>query len=56
MPIHDWSRVDAGIVHDFHRGWIHELRARLNEHLLPEPFYARPAARSGAGLLLSSPA
>jgi hypothetical protein len=22
MPIHDWTRVDAGIFHDFHHAWI----------------------------------
>ncbi len=40
MPIHDWSRVDAGIFHDFHIGWIGELRTLLNEELLPDPYYA----------------
>ena len=31
MPIHDWSRVDAGIFHGFHARWI----ARLAETLMP---------------------
>ena len=22
MPIHDWTRVDAGIFHHFHQRWI----------------------------------
>jgi hypothetical protein len=22
MPMHDWTRVDAGIYHDFHHEWI----------------------------------
>jgi hypothetical protein len=22
MPIHDWTRVDAGIFHHFHQQWI----------------------------------
>jgi hypothetical protein len=26
MPIHDWTRVDAGIFHDFHLAWIAEIR------------------------------
>jgi hypothetical protein len=26
MPIHDWSRVDAGIFHDFHHAWIEQLK------------------------------
>jgi hypothetical protein len=40
MPIHDWSKVPAGVFHDFHLSWVHDLRDTLNEKLLPEPFYA----------------
>jgi hypothetical protein len=40
MPIHDWSRVDAGIYHGFHLAWIAELRKALNAGLLPPPFSA----------------
>jgi hypothetical protein len=40
MPIHDWTRVDAGIFHDFHLGWIAELRRALNGGLLPAGYYA----------------
>jgi hypothetical protein len=40
MPIHDWTRVDAGIFHDFHLGWIAELRRALNSGLLPPDYYA----------------
>lgn len=40
MPIHDWSRVDAGIFHDFHFMWIARLRTVLNGGLLPDRFYA----------------
>src|SRR3954447_8617745 len=42
MPIHDWTRVDAGIFHAFHHGWIEELSRRLNRGLLPEDYYALP--------------
>jgi len=31
MPIHDWSRVDAGIFHHFHHGWIEALTAEEYE-------------------------
>ena len=24
MPIHDWTRVDAGIFHHFHTSWVDE--------------------------------
>src|SRR5438552_11150093 len=40
MPVHDWTRVDAGIFHDFHHGWIEEIKRALNRGLLPEGYYA----------------
>ncbi len=40
MPIHDWSRVDAGIFHDFHHAWIEEIKRSLNRGLLPPDYYA----------------
>ena len=40
MPIHDWSKVIAGIFHDFHVGWIIELRIALNAGILPTGYYA----------------
>jgi hypothetical protein len=40
MPIHDWTRVTAGIWHDFHGVWISELRTALNDGLLPSEYYA----------------
>jgi hypothetical protein len=40
MPVHDWSRVGAGIFHDFHCGWIVEIRNVLNNGLLPPDHYA----------------
>ena len=40
MPIHDWTRVDAGIFHDFHHAWIEEIKRALNAGLLPEDYYA----------------
>lgn len=40
MSVHDWTRVDAGIFHDFHQAWNAELRAALNGGLLPADFYA----------------
>jgi hypothetical protein len=42
MPIHDWTRVDAGIFHAFHHGWIEELARALNRGLLPSDYYALP--------------
>ena len=40
MPIHDWSRVDAGIFHDFHQAWTIEIRNALNGGLLPPGYFA----------------
>src|SRR5437868_7420546 len=39
MPTHDWTRVDAGIFHDFHHGWIEEIKRALNARL-PDDYYA----------------
>jgi len=40
MPIHDWTRVDPGIFHDFHQAWTIEIRNALNGGGLPPGFFA----------------
>ena len=40
MPVHDWTRVDAGIFHHFHHAWIEEISRTLNRGLLPQGYYA----------------
>ncbi len=40
MPVHDWTRVPAGIFHAFHAKWIVHLTEFLNGGLLPRDFYA----------------
>jgi hypothetical protein len=40
MPVHDWTRVEAGIFHDFHHAWIEEIKRSLNAGVLPEGYYA----------------
>jgi hypothetical protein len=40
MPLHVWTRVDAGIFDDFHSSWIIHLKESLNEGLLPAGYYA----------------
>lgn len=40
MPIHDWTRVDAGLFHDFHQSWAVALRNRLNAGGLPTDYFA----------------
>jgi len=42
MPMHDWTRVDAGIFHAIHHDWITELARTLNKGLLPDDYYALP--------------
>src|SRR5205823_9614836 len=40
MPVHDWTRVDAGLFHDFHQGWTVALRNALNAGGLPPEYFA----------------
>ena len=40
MPIHDWTKVDAGIFHDFHHAWIEQIKRLLNGGVLPPDHYA----------------
>src|SRR3954447_15882162 len=40
MPIHDWTRVDTGLFHDFHQGWTVALRNALNGGVLPPDYFA----------------
>lgn len=40
MPIHDWTRVGAGVFHHFHHSWVEELKRALNNQILPPEFYA----------------
>ena len=50
MPMHDWTRVEAGIFHAFHHDWITEIARALNGGLLSPEYYAlaeQPAAGFG---------
>ena len=49
MPIHDWTRVTAGIFHDFHVGWISTIKRVLNGGLLLPGYYAL-AEQLGGGM------
>ena len=40
MPIHDWSKADPGLFHDFHQAWITEFRNALNRGILPPDYFA----------------
>jgi hypothetical protein len=40
MPIHDWTRVDAGLFHHFHQSWTTVLCNALNAGSLPRAYFA----------------
>ncbi len=40
MPVHDWTRVYAGLFHHFHQRWIQALCDRPNSGDLPPGYYA----------------
>jgi hypothetical protein len=46
MSIHDWTRADSGIFHDFHQAWTVEIAHALNGGVLPTDFFAMIAAAS----------
>lgn len=47
MPVHDWTRVDAGIVHAFHLSWLARLQDTLNDGILPQGYYALAEQHAG---------
>jgi hypothetical protein len=47
MPVHDWTRVDAGIFHSFHNAWITQLNDALNGGILPGDYYALMEQHAG---------
>ena len=47
MPIHDWTRVDAGIFHHFHQRWVGAITDVLNQRLLPRQYYALDEQQGG---------
>jgi hypothetical protein len=40
VPIHDWTRVDAGLFHAFHQDWVGVLARALNAGVLPPGYFA----------------
>jgi hypothetical protein len=47
MPVHDWTRVEAGIFHAFHTTWVAAIQNTLNEGLLPKGYYALAEQHAG---------
>ncbi len=47
MPIHNWSRVPAGLFHDFHQSWSIRIKDALNAGRLPKGLVALVEQRAG---------
>jgi hypothetical protein len=47
MPLHDWSRVPAGLFHDFHQSWSIRIKDALNAGRLPRGLAALVEQRAG---------
>jgi hypothetical protein len=50
MPVHDWTRVEAGIFHAFHIAWAVEIQNTLNGGLLPQGYYVLVELHAGRSL------
>lgn len=48
MPLHDWSRIPAGLFHHFHQHWSIEIAAALNRGRLPDGLSALVEQRVGS--------
>jgi hypothetical protein len=47
MPIHDWTRVPAGLFHHFHQSWSIRITDALNAGVLPQGLSALVEQRAG---------
>jgi hypothetical protein len=47
MPIHDWTKVPAGLFHHFHQHWAAEIAKALNSGRLPKGVAALIEQRTG---------
>src|SRR5437868_1212033 len=47
MPVHDWTRVYAGLFHDFHQSWSIYIKNALNGGILPKGMTALVEQKSG---------
>jgi hypothetical protein len=47
MPLHDWTRVPAGLFHDFHQSWSIRIKDALNAGHLPKGLVALVEQRAG---------
>lgn len=54
MPIHDWSRVEVGVFHDFHQAWTIEVINALNCGGLSPEYFAMAEAPPQARFVTSA--
>ncbi len=47
MPVHDWTRLPAGLFHHFHQDWSIEIARALNRGRLPTGLAALVEQRAG---------
>jgi hypothetical protein len=47
VPLHDWSRIPAGLFHHFHQDWSIEITRQLNRGRLPKGLSALVEQRAG---------
>jgi hypothetical protein len=47
MPLHDWTRVPAGLFHHFHQSWTVRIADTLNAGLLPDGVAALVEQKAG---------
>jgi hypothetical protein len=47
MPLHDWTKVPAGLFHHFHQSWTIRISDALNAGLLPKGTVALVEQMSG---------
>jgi len=47
MPLHDWTRIPAGLFHHFQQDWSIEIARELNRGRLPQGLSALVEQRSG---------
>jgi hypothetical protein len=56
MPIHDWTRVEAGLFHDFHTVWVGATLREMPLFLRPDRYVNVPLEPTYQGAYRGMPA
>jgi hypothetical protein len=48
VPVHDWTRVYAGLFHDFHQSWTIRIKDAMNAGILPKGLSALVEQKAGS--------